>query len=144
MPLKDVFIHGPRHGVSTTPPVEPFLPDFADTLVELQVRVQMCVSPRKSNVDGFGPPGFSDLSWAFCPNSFSRVLSGCSVNPYFSNLFLLFDTLGALIWIGSYVFAGYVFSDQLELAAACAIRMGSGLVVLTIGLFAAWIIWKCR
>src|SRR5258705_10534234 len=26
--------------------------------------------------------------------------------------FLLFDSLGALIWITSYVFAGYVFSDQ--------------------------------
>jgi membrane protein DedA with SNARE-associated domain len=56
--------------------------------------------------------------------------------------FLLFDSLGALLWIASYVFAGYIFSDQLELAAGYAIRMGSGLLVLTFCAFAAWIFWK--
>jgi membrane protein DedA with SNARE-associated domain len=56
--------------------------------------------------------------------------------------FLLFDSLGALIWIASYVFAGYVFSDQLELAVGYAIRMGSGFVILTICIFTAWIAWK--
>jgi len=56
--------------------------------------------------------------------------------------FLLFDSLGALIWIGTYVLAGYIFSDQLELAAAYAVRMGSGLLVITICIFAAWILWK--
>src|SRR5882762_8241517 len=30
--------------------------------------------------------------------------------------FLLFDSLGAFIWIASYVLVGYIFSDQLELA----------------------------
>ena len=56
--------------------------------------------------------------------------------------FLLFDSLGALLWIGTYVFAGYIFSDQLELAAAYALRMGSGLVFITISIFTAWILWK--
>src|SRR5207253_9546738 len=37
--------------------------------------------------------------------------------------FLLFDSLGALTWIASYVFAGYIFSDQLELAVGYAIQM---------------------
>ena len=44
--------------------------------------------------------------------------------------FLCFDTCGALIWISAYVLTGYVFSDQLEIAAAYAMRMGSGLVIL--------------
>ena len=57
--------------------------------------------------------------------------------------FILFDTLGASIWIVSYVFAGYVFSDQLELAVGYAIRMGSGFVILVISTFTAWIAWKC-
>jgi membrane protein DedA with SNARE-associated domain len=38
--------------------------------------------------------------------------------------FLLFDSLGALIWIASYVFVGYVFSDQLELIVCYSMRMG--------------------
>ena len=56
--------------------------------------------------------------------------------------FLLFDTLGALIWIVSYVFAGYVFSGELGLVVGYAIRMGSGFVIIAIGIFAAWIAWK--
>jgi membrane protein DedA with SNARE-associated domain len=56
--------------------------------------------------------------------------------------FLLFDSLGALIWIGSYVLVGYLFSDQLEDAVAYAIRMGKGCVILASCILAAWIIWK--
>ena len=36
MPLKKLLIRGPGQRVSTTPPVEPLLPDFADALIELQ------------------------------------------------------------------------------------------------------------
>jgi membrane protein DedA with SNARE-associated domain len=56
--------------------------------------------------------------------------------------FLLFDSLGALIWITFYVLVGYVFSDQLELVVGYAIRMGSGFVIITICIFVAWIAWK--
>ena len=56
--------------------------------------------------------------------------------------FLLFDSLGSLIWISSYVGIGYIFSDQLETAADYATRMGSGLGLLLVGLLAAWIAWK--
>jgi len=56
--------------------------------------------------------------------------------------FLLFDSLGALIWIASYVLAGYIFSDQLELAVGYAIQMGSGFVVIAICALAGWITWK--
>ena len=56
--------------------------------------------------------------------------------------FLLFDSLGALLWISSYVLVGYVFSDQLELAVRYAIRMGSGFVVIMTCALAGWIGWK--
>src|SRR5579872_2295384 len=47
--------------------------------------------------------------------------------------FLLYDTLGALLWLGTYIGLGYLFSDQLENVAAYALRMGSWLVVIVIG-----------
>ena len=56
--------------------------------------------------------------------------------------FLVFDSLGALLWIASYVFAGYIFSDQLELAVGYAIQMGSGFVLIVVCALAAWIGWK--
>jgi membrane protein DedA with SNARE-associated domain len=56
--------------------------------------------------------------------------------------FLFFDSVGALIWIGAYVCAGYVFSDQLEIAIGYAIRMGSNVFLVALCAFAAWIAWK--
>jgi membrane protein DedA with SNARE-associated domain len=63
--------------------------------------------------------------------------SGASVG-----VFLLYDSLGALIWIASCACAGYFAGDQLEIVADYAMRMGSGLVLLILGLLAAWIAWK--
>jgi membrane protein DedA with SNARE-associated domain len=56
--------------------------------------------------------------------------------------FLLFESLGTLIWISSYLFAGYIFSDQLELALDYAVRMGSGFFMMVISALTAWIAWK--
>ena len=36
MPPKKLLVSGPGEGIAPTPPVEPFLPDLADTRVELQ------------------------------------------------------------------------------------------------------------
>jgi len=56
--------------------------------------------------------------------------------------FLLFDTLGAFIWIVSYAGLGYIFSDQLDIVGDYAERMGARMVVLAVALLAAWIAWK--
>jgi membrane protein DedA with SNARE-associated domain len=56
--------------------------------------------------------------------------------------FLAVDALGVAIWSGSYVAVGYLFADQLELAFSYVERLGSGLLILVAGLFAAWILWK--
>ena len=57
--------------------------------------------------------------------------------------FLLFDSLGALIWVTTYIAVGYAFKDELELVLGYAIRTGSLFVTATIGIVAAWIAWKC-
>ena len=56
--------------------------------------------------------------------------------------FLFFDSVGALIWLGVYVGAGYLFSDQLEIAIGYAIRMGSSVFLVALCVLAAWIAWK--
>ncbi len=56
--------------------------------------------------------------------------------------FLLFDSLGAIIWISAYVAVGYIFSSQLETVAAHVARTGRGFALLLAGLAAAWLGWK--
>ena len=56
--------------------------------------------------------------------------------------FLIFDSLGALLYIGSFIAVGFVFSDQLEKVAARVAGLGFGLLVVVVGSLAAYIAWK--
>ncbi len=56
--------------------------------------------------------------------------------------FLLFDAIGALAWVSAFTVTGYVFSGELERVAARAAYLGEWLLVLLLGAFAAYILWK--
>ena len=55
--------------------------------------------------------------------------------------FLAFDGLGALLWAGSYLGLGYLFSDQIEVTAMRIERLGSSMlavVLMFLGLYVAY------
>ncbi len=56
--------------------------------------------------------------------------------------FLLFNVFGSLLWAGSFLGLGYVFSNQIERVASQALALGSRLFVGLLILFAAYIAWK--
>src|SRR6201987_3909920 len=56
--------------------------------------------------------------------------------------FLLFDGLGSLVWGGSILGAGYIFSSEIEHIAERAATLGGGLAVLIIGALVGYIMWK--
>lgn len=56
--------------------------------------------------------------------------------------FLLFDALGALLWAGTYLGLGYVFSEQIEGIAQQAAALGGWLLVLLTACLAAYIFYK--
>ena len=56
--------------------------------------------------------------------------------------FLIFDALGALLYLGSFVVLGYAFSSQLEQVAARVAGLGFSLLVIFGGGLAAYIVWK--
>jgi membrane protein DedA with SNARE-associated domain len=56
--------------------------------------------------------------------------------------FLLFDALGSLLWAGSFLGIGYVFSDQIEHVAEHLAALGGWLLVLLIAAFVAYIAYK--
>lgn len=56
--------------------------------------------------------------------------------------FLLFDGLGALLWLLGYVGLGYLFSNQLQQVAAYALQLGTWLLVILVGGLSAFIAWN--
>lgn len=85
--------------------------------------------------------------WALVINTFIPGLS--SVTPALAGMFgasvaryLLYNTLGALLWTSSYITLGYLFSNQLEQVAAQAARFGGSLVALIAGALAVYIAYK--
>ena len=56
--------------------------------------------------------------------------------------FLIYDLLGAAVWISSWGIVGYLFSRQLDQVGDVVGRAGFRLMLLIIVLTAGWIAWK--
>jgi membrane protein DedA with SNARE-associated domain len=56
--------------------------------------------------------------------------------------FLLFDAFGALLWAGTFLGLGYLFSTEIERIAARASQLGGSLLVLLVSSFAAYLLFK--
>jgi membrane protein DedA with SNARE-associated domain len=61
------------------------------------------------------------------------------MNPW---RFLAADTTGAIFWSGTYLATGYIFRNQLELAAEQAGRLGSFLVFVIGAVLGTYVGWK--
>jgi membrane protein DedA with SNARE-associated domain/rhodanese-related sulfurtransferase len=56
--------------------------------------------------------------------------------------FLLYNSLGALIWTACFIGLGYLFSNQLELVGTQAVRLGTVLALVMIGGLGGYVIYK--
>jgi membrane protein DedA with SNARE-associated domain len=56
--------------------------------------------------------------------------------------FILFDSLGALFYIGTFVGLGFIFSNQIEQLAARVASLGFSFLVIVVGGFGGYIGWK--
>ena len=56
--------------------------------------------------------------------------------------FLLFDSAGSMLWGGTFLAIGYVFSGQIERIAERAASLGGWLAVIVVGLLASYIGYK--
>jgi membrane protein DedA with SNARE-associated domain len=56
--------------------------------------------------------------------------------------FLLYDLLGTLLWLSTYIGLGYIFTNQIELIARNAASLGSWLVFIIVAALALYIVYK--
>jgi len=110
------------------------------TLCRLSLEPDTCVSNTKGLFSRFGAPAL--LFSKFVPGlgAAAAPLAGLTRMPAWK--FLSADAAGAAIWSGAYLTVGYMFRNQLEDAAEAVRRMGSGLLVVLLGLLGLYIAWK--
>lgn len=73
-------------------------------------------------------------------NAIAAPLSGILKMPFLR--FLLFDSLGAIIWVGTFIGLGYLFSHQIGQAGGYSAQIGSLFWGVIFGIFILTIVWK--
>jgi membrane protein DedA with SNARE-associated domain len=102
-------------------------------MCRLSIEPDTCV---RRGEDTFARRGASVLLIAkFLPglNSIGQPLAGALGMP--RRRFVMFDLLGAVLWVGLYVGLGYAFHDQLAEAATLADRLGGWAIGIVAGAF---------
>jgi membrane protein DedA with SNARE-associated domain/rhodanese-related sulfurtransferase len=109
-------------------------------LCKISLEPDSCVR-RTENV--FARNGAKSLLIAkFVPglNTAAQPLAGIFRMKYWR--FLVFDSAGATLYVGTFFGLGYVFRTQLERVAGAALQLGASLVVLVIAALVGWLGWK--
>jgi rhodanese-related sulfurtransferase len=57
-------------------------------------------------------------------------------------LFLLYNTLGTVIWVGSGIGLGYLFAGQLQQALSLAVRLGPMVALILLGIVIGYVLYK--
>jgi membrane protein DedA with SNARE-associated domain len=102
-------------------------------MCRLSIEPDTCV---RSGEDTFARRGASALLIAkFLPglNSIGQPLAGALGMS--RQRFVIFDVLGAVLWVGLYVGLGYAFHDQLAEIAVLADRLGGWAIAIVVGAF---------
>lgn len=110
------------------------------SLCRISLNPDSCV---RHTVDIFSRYGAKSLLVAkFIPGirTIAPPLSGILRMHFFR--FLLFDALGAWIWVAVSTGLGYIFRDQIIEIIGLALRLGSAIMGVVIGALAAYIAWK--
>ena len=109
-------------------------------LCKISLEPDSCVR-RTENV--FARNGAKSLLVAkFVPglNTAAQPLAGIFRMKFWR--FLLFDSAGAVLYVGTFIGLGFIFRTELESIAGAALRLGTGLVILVVTALVGWIGYK--
>ncbi len=106
-------------------------------LCRISLEPDSCVRRTEGLYEKYGE---ISLLWSkFVPglNTASTPVAGMFGMPLWR--FLLFDTMGAILWAGAFLGLGWLFSDQIDLVAHLAQRLGYWFFVLLVGSFVVYV-----
>jgi membrane protein DedA with SNARE-associated domain/rhodanese-related sulfurtransferase len=99
-------------------------------LCRISLQADSCVRKTQISFERNGPSALIIAKFIPGLNAMAPPLAGMIRMPW--DRFLLFDGLGALLWAGSYIGAGYIFSGELERVAHHLTFLGRGLFALMV------------
>jgi len=109
-------------------------------LCKISLEPDSCVRRTQVSFGKNGPRIFLVVKFIPGLNAMASPLAGIIRMGW--RKFLLFDVLGALLWVSTFALTGYVFSGELERVAARAATLGKSLLAVLLAAFAGYILWK--
>ena len=109
-------------------------------LCRISLEPDYCVRRTENSFTRYGVRTLVFAKFVPGVSTVAPPLAGINHSPLFQ--FLIYDAAGALLWIGSFMLLGFLFSDQLEDIINYTERFGTLAVVVLIALVFAWIAWK--
>jgi membrane protein DedA with SNARE-associated domain len=109
-------------------------------LCRISIEPDTCVQRTQGTFDRFG--GGALVAAPFIPGltTIAPPLAGLSGMPLWR--YLALDALGDLLWASTFVGLGYAFGDQVTWALRVALRYGSSVLGVALGLFGLWMLFK--
>lgn len=109
-------------------------------LCKISLEPDSCV--RRSE-ESFARRGARSLAFAkFVPGLSAATTPMAGLFGMRPEVFLVWDGIGALLWVGGYTALGFIFSKQIERVAAIALRLGFALAILIVMALASYILYK--
>ena len=111
-------------------------------LCKISLEPDSCVRQTQTRISKNGPRSL--LFAKFVPGFSTAAPPMAGAGGMSLARFALFDGLGALLWVGSFVLLGLLFSRQLERLADYSARLGVWLLVLVLGALGVFLTRKYR
>lgn len=109
-------------------------------LCRMSLEPDSCVQSTRGSLDRRGPQTL--LYSKFIPglNTVAAPIAGMSGVPY--SRFLVYDTIGAIIWASSSLMVGFIFSEQVDAILRRSQQVGKLLALVAVGALVGWVFWK--
>ena len=109
-------------------------------LCRISIEPETCVQRTQGTFDRYGAGAL--VAAPFIPGLTTVApplagLSGMSIRRY-----LLLDGLGDVVWASTFVGLGYIFGVQVTWLLRGALRYGSSILGVALGLFSLWLLFK--
>jgi membrane protein DedA with SNARE-associated domain len=109
-------------------------------LCRISIEPDSCVRATQNVFERWGARSLLIAKFVPGLNTIAPPMAGMNAMPV--GRFLLFDGLGALLYVGTFVLVGWIWSDQLEAIAAALGTLGARLPPLIGAALAAWLLAK--